>query len=308
MNSSAKRRLCFEPPRISWSGAYFSHPGPSYKAENQKKQGQDAMNQLEMGVRRFGRVNWLGLWTLAKREILRFTAVWTQTLLAPLVTAGLFLMIFNIAIGPRRGDVMGVPFIEFLAPGILMMTVIQNSFANTSSSIVISKVQGNIVDTLMPPIAPLEMVIGYLAGGVVRGVLVAVAIMTGLALFLGMGVAHPLWALLFVVMGGALLGAIGIVAGIFANKFDQMAAITNFIVTPLAFLSGTFYSVTALPPVLQTVTHFNPIFYVIDGARYGVLGVSDSSPVLGLVVVAGWTFAIALSAWTMLRTGYRLKS
>ncbi|SHJ31408.1 ABC-2 type transport system permease protein [Shimia gijangensis] len=266
------------------------------------------MNQLEMGVRRFGRVNWLGLYTLASREITRFVVVWTQTLLAPLVTAGLFLMIFTIAVGSRRGEVMGVPFIEFLAPGILMMTVIQNSFANVSSSLVISKVQGNIVDTLMPPLAPLEMVLGYLAGGVVRGLFVAVAICLGLWVFLGIGVAHPLWALIFVLLGGAFLGAVGIIAGIFANKFDQMAAITNFIVTPLAFLSGTFYSVTALPPVLQVITRFNPIFYLIDGARYGVIGVSDGSPVLGLAVVGGATLGLCWVAWAMMKRGYRLKS
>ena len=263
---------------------------------------------FEMGTRRFGRVNWLGLATLASREVRRFLAVWTQTLLAPLVTAGLFLMIFTIAIGPRRGDVMGVDFMTFLAPGILMMTVIQNAFANTSSSIVISKVQGNIVDTLMPPLSPAEMVLGYLAGGVGRGLMVALAIGLGLWLFLGIGVQHPLWALVFVILGAALLGALGMVAGIFANKFDQMAAITNFIVTPLAFLSGTFYSVEALPPVLRQITHFNPIFYLIDGLRYGMIGVSDSAPLLGLVIVAVTTLAIALIAWAMFARGYRLKA
>ncbi|WP_247745055.1 ABC transporter permease [Shimia sp. R11_0] len=265
-------------------------------------------HQLQMGVRRFGRVNWLGLATLARREVLRFATVWTQTLLAPLVTAGLFLLIFSIAIGPSRSDVMGVPFLTFLIPGITMMTVIQNAFANTSSSLVIAKVQGNIVDTLMPPLAPLEMVLGYLAGAVARGLFVACAISFAIALVLGQGIAHPLWALAFVVLGGAMMGAVGIVAGIFANKFDQMAAITNFIVTPLAFLSGTFYSVTALPDVLQGITRFNPIFYLIDGARYGMIGVSDSSPYLGLVVVSGVTAALCAVAWWMLKTGYRLKN
>lgn len=261
-----------------------------------------------MGARRFGRVNWLGLATLAERETRRFMAVWTQTILAPLVTAGLFLLIFTIAIGPTRGDVMGVAFTTFIAPGILMMTVIQNAFANTSSSIVISKVQGNIVDTLMPPLSAGELVLGYLAGGVGRGLLVAVAIWLGLWVFLGIGLAHPLWALCFVLLGAGFLSGIGIVAGIFANKFDQMAAITNFIVTPLAFLSGTFYSVEALPPVLYTVTHFNPIFYFIDGARYGVIGVSDSDPLLGLTVGVAATLAVCLIAWRMLATGYRLKA
>ncbi|WP_299419187.1 ABC transporter permease [uncultured Shimia sp.] len=262
----------------------------------------------EMGVRRFGRVNWLGLGTLAKREILRFLAVWTQTLLAPLVTAGLFLLIFSIAIGPSRGAVMGVPFLTFLIPGIMMMTVIQNAFANTSSSLVITKVQGNIVDTLMPPLSPMELVLGYLAGAVTRGLCVAVAITIALALILGQGVAHPLWALTFVLLGGTMMGAVGIIAGIFANKFDQMAAITNFIVTPLAFLSGTFYSVEALPESLQAFTRVNPIFYLIDGTRYGMIGVSDGAPVLGLTVVGAVTVALISAAYVMFKTGYRLKS
>lgn len=265
-------------------------------------------NSMQMGTRRFGRVNWLGLYTLIQREMMRFVSVWTQTLLAPLATAALFLMIFSIAIGKQRGEVLGVPFTHFIAPGILMMTVIQNAFANTSSSIVISKIQGNIVDTLMPPLSPLELVIGYLVGGIARGLCVALAIGLGLVLVLGIGIAHPMWALVFVILGAAMLGAIGILAGVFANKFDQMAAITNFLVTPLAFLSGTFYSVQALPNVIRELTHFNPIFYLIDGVRFGVLGVSDSSPWLGLIVASSTTFVLCLVSWMMFRTGYRLKA
>jgi len=270
--------------------------------------GQSMGEMTDMGTRRFGRVNWLGLYTLASREMQRFLAVWTQTLMAPLVTAGLFMLIFSIAIGPRRGDVMGVSFTTFIAPGILMMTVIQNSFANTSSSIVISKVQGNIVDTLMPPLSAAEMVLGYLAGGIGRGLFVALAIALALWVVLGITPAHPLLALAFITLGAAFLGGLGIVAGIFANKFDQMAAITNFVVTPLAFLSGTFYSVEALPPVLNEVTHFNPIFYLIDGARYGLIGVSDSPPMLGLGVGIFSTLVISAVAWAMLARGYRLKA
>jgi len=262
----------------------------------------------EHSERRFSRVNWMGLYTLAQRETLRFMAVWTQTLLAPLVTAGLFLLIFNIAIGPGRPDVMGVPFLTFLAPGIMMMTVIQNAFANTSSSMVISKVQGNIVDTLMPPLSPLEILLGYLAGGIARGVLIACVFAAALALVLGIVPQHLPVALIFVVLGGAFMGALGLLAGIFANKFDQMAAITNFVVTPLAFLSGTFYSVEALPPVLNAISHINPVFYLIDGLRYGMIGVSDSSPWLGMAVCAGATLAVGTITWQMLRTGYRLKA
>jgi len=260
------------------------------------------------GTRRFGRINWLGLWTLAKREVLRFSAVWTQTLLAPLVTAGLFIMIFTLAIGPRRGMVMGVDFTTFIAPGILMMTVIQNAFANTSSSIMIAKVQGNIVDTLMPPLSASEMVLGYLAGGVARGLCVAVTI--AIALWLGFGIVpvHPGLTLLFAVLGASFFAALGMLAAIFAQKFDQMAAITNFIVTPLAFLSGTFYSVEALPEGLNLVAHANPVFYLIDGTRFGVIGTSDSSPLLSAIIAFAATLLASLAAWRLVRSGYRLKS
>ena len=260
-----------------------------------------------MGVRRFGRVNWLGLGTLAGREVRRFLAVWTQTLAAPLITAGLFLAVFNLGLGRMRGEVMGVPFLHFLAPGILMMTVIQNAFANTSSSIVIAKVQGNIVDTLMPPLSPAELVLGYLAGGIARGLLVAAAIALPLVLFLGLPVARPLWALVFVLVGAAMMAALGIVAAIYANKFDQLAAITNFVITPLSFLSGTFYSIQALPPALEAASRWNPVFYLIDGVRHGMIGRSDASPWLGLAVTGGFTLAVCLLAWHWLRTGYRLK-
>jgi len=266
------------------------------------------MAQVEqIQARRFGRVNWLGMYTLARREIRRFVAVWTQTLLAPLVTAGLFLLIFNLAIGPMRGDVNGMPFVAFLAPGILMMTVMQNAFANTSSSLVIAKVQGNIVDTLMPPLSASEMVFGYLAGAIARGVFVAVAITLAMIVGLGIVPAHIGWLLVFVTLGGGILGGLGIIAGIFANKFDHMAAITNFVITPLSFLSGTFYSIEILPPAMQVITRFNPMFYLIDGARYGVIGASDANVYLGLIVCLGVLSVIVLAAWRMFKTGYRLK-
>ncbi len=261
-----------------------------------------------MGVRRFGRVNWMGLYTLSAREVRRFLAVWTQTLAAPLITAGLFLAVFTLAIGPIRGEMMGVPFIEFLAPGILMMNVIQNAFANTSSSIVISKVQGNIVDTLMPPLSPVELVLGYLAGGIGRGLFVAAAILTGMILTLGIGVAHPLWVAVFVLLGSAFLGALGIAAAILSNKFDQIAAITNFVIMPLSFLSGTFYSVSTLPPLMQTISYANPVFYLIDGVRFGMIGQSDGSPWLGLGVVSTSTLAVCILCWYWFRIGYRLKT
>ncbi len=262
----------------------------------------------DMGVRRFGVINWLGTWTLARREVLRFMNVWSQTIMGPLVTAGLFLLIFTIAIGPGRGDVMGVPFMQFLAPGILTMTVIQNAFANTSSSLASAKVGGNIVDTLMPPLSGAELLAGYIAGAVARGAIVAVVITLGAVWLIGMPVAHPVWAVTFVVLGSVLMGGLGMIAGIFANKFDQLSAITNFVITPLAFLSGTFYSIEALPPLLQTLSHWNPFFYIIDGVRFGTIGVSDSSPWLGLAVVCGTSAVILAVVWRWLSVGYRLKA
>ncbi|MCA0042824.1 ABC transporter permease [Celeribacter litoreus] len=267
-----------------------------------------AQGELKMGVRRFGRVNWLGLATLAKREVFRFLAVWTQTLLAPLVTAGLFLTIFTLAIGPSRGDVMGVPFVHFLAPGILTMTVIQNAFANTSSSIMISKVQGNIVDTLMPPLSPTELVVGYLAGGATRGMIVAVAIWLVMAIFVGLPLHHPLFAIAFVLLGALFIGGLGVLAGIVSQKFDHMAAITNFIITPLSFLSGTFYSVETLPQWFKVLTHLNPVFYLIDGVRYGIIGTSDSSPWLGLLVMSSVTAVVIVINWRFFKNGTKLKS
>ncbi len=262
----------------------------------------------DMGERRFGRVNWLGLYTLARREVMRFMAVWSQTLMAPLITAGLFLVVFSLAIGPARGEVMGVPFLHFIAPGILMMTVIQNAFANTSSSMIVAKVQGNIVDTLMPPLSPGELVAGYVAGAVARGLIVAVVIVVMMVAVIGMSVEHPLWLITFVVLASVLLGALGIAAAIYANKFDEMALITNFVVTPLSFLSGTFYSLETLPPALQVITHWNPFFYLIDGARYGVIGASDSSPWLGLAVCLGVTAGVLLLCWIWFKRGYRMKA
>ena len=265
-------------------------------------------DQTIMGVRRFGRVNWLGTWTLMRREVRRFMNVWSQTVMAPLVNAGLFLMIFTIAIGPGRGDVMGVPFMTFLTPGILTMTVIQNAFANTSSSLASAKVQGNIVDTLMPPLSGAELVAGYIGGAVARGALVAVVIALGAVVFLDVTVQHLPWVIIFVLLGSILMGGLGMIAGIFANKFDQLSAISNFLVTPLAFLSGTFYSIEALPSVMRTMSHLNPFFYIIDGVRFGMIGVSDSSPWIGLVVVGLACVVVIGVCWRWMHTGYRLKA
>jgi len=261
-----------------------------------------------MGIRRFGAVNWIGLRALTMREIRRFASIWTQTVLAPLATSVLFMAVFWLAFAERRGDVHGTGFAVFLAPGILMMSVIQNAFANSSSSIIVAKVQGNIVDTLMPPLSPGEMLTGYALGAVARGLVCALA--TGLVIFpiSGVGLAHPLWAATYVLSGALMLALMGILAGIYAEKFDQMAAVTNFFITPMSFLSGTFYSISALPEPFLTLSRANPFFYLIDGFRHGAIGVSDADPALGLVIVSAVNLGLAGIAWRWLRSGYRLKS
>ncbi|MEM1299227.1 MAG: ABC transporter permease [Pseudomonadota bacterium] len=261
-----------------------------------------------MGQRRFGRVNWLGLRTLVEREIRRFMNVYTQTILAPVVTSLLFMTVFTLAFGAGRGPVGGVPFEQFLAPGILMMVMIQNAFANTSSSIMISKIQGNIVDTLMPPLSPGEILAGYIIGGVTRGLVCATAVMLVIFPWAGVFPVLPLWMLFFALAGSVMLSLLGLLGGIYAEKFDQMSAITNFVITPLSFLSGTFYSIERLPPAFQAVSHVNPFFYLIDGFRYGALGVSDSSPWIGLCATLAINSALGWLAWRWLATGYRLKA
>ncbi len=261
-----------------------------------------------MGERRFGRFNTLGLQTLIGREVRRFSNVWTQTLLAPVATAALFMVVFSLALAARRGEAASGDFIAFLAPGILMMTVIQNAFANTSSSILAAKIQGNIVDTLMPPLSALELTVGYTVGGVIRGVIVALAVAAVIFPVIGLGVAHPLLALYFVLAGGTMMALLGILAAILAQKFDQMSMITNFVVTPLSFLSGTFYSITVLPGWMQAISAANPFFYVIDGMRYAVLGTSDAAPFLGLGIILLADAALGTLAWWWFRTGYRLKA
>ncbi|MEM7497790.1 MAG: ABC transporter permease [Pseudomonadota bacterium] len=261
-----------------------------------------------MGMRRFGRVNWLGLRTLYAREVRRFLNVATQTVAAPVATASLFMLVFSLAFAARRGEGAGdIPFEHFLAPGILMMTVIQNAFANTSSSMGIAKVQGNIVDTLMPPLSASEILIGYVAGGVTRGLLCALAV--GVIIFpaVGLGLASPVWALVFVILGSTMMALMGLMTGIYMTKFDQMAAVTNFVITPLSFLSGTFYSISVLPEPFHSISLANPFFYAIDGFRHGVLGNADANPWLGLLVLLLANGALGYVAWRWIARGYRLK-
>jgi ABC-2 type transport system permease protein len=245
--------------------------------------------------------------TLLYKELLRFWKVSFQTIAAPVLTALLYLAVFAQALAGRVEVFPGVPYVSFLLPGLAMMSVLQNAFANTSSSLIQSKITGNIVFTLLSPISYFEFFCAYVLASMVRGQTVGVGVLVATAWFAHLPLAAPLWTLAFALLGAALLGALGLIAGIWADKFDQLAAFQNFIILPLTFLSGVFYSVHALPRVWLLASHANPFFYMIDGFRYGFFGVSDVPPAVSLAVV-GVSFALVCgAALALLRSGYKLR-
>lgn len=253
-------------------------------------------------------LNLIGLWTLYLKEVRRFLKVPAQTLLAPVVTTLMFLLIFTLALGGSGRVIEGLPFLEFLAPGLIMMAVVQNAFANTSSSILIGKIQGNIVDVLMPPLRPSELMFGIVAGGVTRGVLVAVVVTLAMLPAVSLEVAHPALVPYYVGNGSLMLALLGLLGGLWAEKFDQMATVTNFVITPLSFLSGTFYSIAQLPGPFLVAAHLNPFFYLIDGLRFGFTGHADGSIVIGAIAVAAVNLGLWALAHALIARGYRLKA
>jgi ABC-2 type transport system permease protein len=272
---------------------------------------QDRRPPLAADARTFGTwgdLNLLGLWTLYVKEVRRFLKVLTQTVLAPMMTTLMFLAIFALALGGTRRVIGGVPFLEFLAPGLLMMAVVQNAFANTSSSLMIAKVQGNIVDYLMPPLGPGELTFGLVMGGVTRGLLVAVAVWVAMLPFVELLPLHPLAMLASLLLASNMLSLLGLIAALWAEKFDQMAAVTNFVITPLSFLSGTFYSISDLPEPLHLIALANPFFYMIDGVRWAFTGHADGPVLGGYLVLVAVNLALWLAAWWLLRRGYKLKA
>jgi ABC-2 type transport system permease protein len=259
-------------------------------------------------VRQFGPVNWLGLWTLYLREVHRFWKVGMQTIAAPVVTTLLFLAIFLMAMGGQQRTVAGVPFLEFLAPGLIMMAMVQNAFANTTSSLMIAKFQGSIVDLLMPPMSPLELTLGLALGGVTRGLVVGVVVAGAMAVVVPVHIVAPALALFHAVAASLLLSVLGIMGAIWADKFDHIAAVTNFVVTPLSFLSGTFYSIDRLPPAWHFIAFWNPFFYMIDGFRAAFIGHADGSIAVGLAVMTGLDLALLAACHWMIASGYKLKA
>lgn len=261
-----------------------------------------------MVPRQYGKVNWIGLWTLYKKEVHRFIKVFTQTIASPVITTFLYYAVFALALGGMVRTVGDLPYLSFLAPGLMMMTMVQNAFANTSSSMMISKYDGTIVDILMPPLTAAELAFGKIMGGVTRGLAVGLATGVVMMVFVNPGFYSPFYILAHAVLGSMMLSTLGLIGGIWAEKFDHIAAMTNFVITPMTFLSGTFYSIQNLPTHWHSVAMSNPFFYMIDGFRYGFTGHADGNLVTGLLVMTGGNIALWGLCQAMLSAGYKIKN
>ncbi|MCM8613338.1 ABC transporter permease [Accumulibacter sp.] len=248
-----------------------------------------------------------GFRTLLYKEVLRFWKVSFQTIAAPVLTALLYLLIFAHVL-EAHVQVHGVPYTAFLIPGLVMMSALQNAFANSSSSLIQSKVTGSVVFVLLPPISYGEFFLAYVVAAMLRGLMVGTGVLLATIWFAVPAVEAPLWILVFILFGGGIMGALGMIAGIWADKFDQLAGFQNFLIMPLTMLSGVFYSIHSLPGFWQQVSHFNPVFYMIDGFRYGFFGVSDVPPETSLAVVGSSFALVSAATLLLLRSGYKLRS
>ncbi|WP_443018131.1 ABC transporter permease [Sphingomonas sp. 35-24ZXX] len=264
----------------------------------------------EPGTVRISAINWGGLKALYMKEVRRFFKVQLQTIWAPAITTMLYLVIFTVALGRSGRTVLDVPFADFLAPGLIVMAMMQNSFANSSFSLLVGKIQGTIIDYLMPPLSELEVLVSLVIAAVTRAFLVGGAVWLAMLLWPGIQVTpqHPLAILWFGLMGSVMLAFMGVMTSIWAEKFDHAAAITNFVVAPLALLSGTFYSVDAMAPAFRALSHANPFFYVISGFRYGFIGTTDSPLLLGAALLLAINAALGIACYALLRSGWKLRS
>ncbi len=264
--------------------------------------------KYKIGNRRFGLINWVGAWTLYQKEVLRFLIVWIQTIISPLITSLLFLFVLSLAIGEERGEVLGGPFISFLAPGLIAMQVIQQSFSHSSSSFMIGKIQGNIVDLLYAPLSATEVTLAVILASVTRSFMIAIISFVTFFFIIDIQIQSFVLFFAFTFLSSFCLGAVGIIAGLWAEKFDHMATVTNFIIVPLSFLSGTFYSISKLPEVLQVISKINPFFYMIDGFRYSFLGKSDGPIFFGLIYLFVLSLLIWFVTYLLYKKGYKIKS
>ena len=264
--------------------------------------------KYKIGDRRFGLINWIGAFSLYKKEVFRFLIVSGQTLIGPIITSILFLIVISLAIGDSKKDVLGVSFIMFLAPGLIAMQVIQQSFAHSSSSLIMSKMMGTIQDIIGSPLSSAEVTTSIILASVTRGFLISIISSVIFYFFLDLKINSYIYFLIYLFLGCFILGSLGFIAGLFANKFDEMATITNFLIVPLSFLSGTFYSIKRLPDFLQTISYYNPFFHMIDGFRYSYINQMDGSLKFGIVYlcILGVTFWII--AYFLFKKGYNIKS
>tara|TARA_B100001245_G_C22830893_1_gene399664 strand:- start:134 stop:946 length:813 start_codon:yes stop_codon:yes gene_type:complete len=264
--------------------------------------------KYKLGVRRFGLVNWVGAYSLYKKEVLRFLIVSGQTLVGPILTSILFLIVISLAIGDERPDVLGVPYIEFLANGLIMMQVIQQSFSHSSSSVMMGKIMGTIVDIINSPLSAAEITISLVLASITRGLSIALISTIIFVFFLDLTIQNYFLWFLYLFLAGLFLGSAGIIAGLYADKFDQMATVTNFIIVPLSFLSGTFYSIEKLPNILKGLSYYNPFFHMIDGFRYSFIGQLDGSLKFGIFFLSIVSIVTWYFAYFLFKKGYKIKT
>ncbi len=271
---------------------------------------QQSELQLAYGERSIGAVNWVGLKTLYMKEVRRFMKVQLQTIWAPAITTLLFLAIFTVALGRGGFQILGVPFADFIAPGLIVMAMIQNAFANSSFGLLVGKVQGTIVDYLMPPLSNAELLVAMVGAAVTRAIFVGFAVWLAMSFWPGVNVvpSHPLAFIYFGIVGSAIVALFGVLTSIWAEKFDHAAAVTNFVIAPLALLSGTFYSIDRLSPTFQAISQANPFFYIISGFRYGFLGRADSDVLTGAIILAVLLIVVAWVTYRVLVSGWKLRS
>ena len=254
------------------------------------------------------KINWYGTYTLTQREVRRFLRVYNQTIFTPMISALIFLAVFVLAIGGNRSDIVGIKFINFMGYGLIVMSIVQNAFANSSSSFIMSKVLGYISDILTPPLGSTEIIIAFTIGAVLRGILVGITVAVALVPFIDYTLHHPLLLIFYVLASCTLLGKLGILSGLISNSFDQHSAITSYLITPLSFLSGTFYSVQSLPIIFQQINMINPFFYMVDGFRYCITGYADGNIIVGIMFLITANIIMYLALTKLIDKGWRIKA
>ena len=268
----------------------------------------DLNTKYKIGKRRFGLINWIGFYSLYKKETLRFLIVFGQTVFGPVLTGILFLIVISIAWGEEKGNVLGLPFVMFLAPGLISMQVIQQAFSHSSSSILMGKMMGNIIDLIGSPLSAAEVTLGIILASVTRSFIICIVSIICFNLIVEVNIVNYYYFLIYLLLSSFLMGSLGFIAGMWAEKFDNMATVTNFFIIPLSFLSGAFYSIDKLPEIIKVVSTYNPFFHMIDGLRFSMIGVSDGSTIFGLVYLLSLSLALWFAAYYLYKKGYKIKS